>query len=261
MEREVDATPMVWQSLDCDRDLVNSGAHLPDSEGTAAGLWHVPRSILNTPIVDFSPPFPQPFSPTLPADLPQNPEINMGFLPDYIPFRYNTWIQANDGRSHQLNPVSSAGISSADYFNDHEHLLFPSSHFRAVFETAPTLASSHSRTPPSGNTGSRQVGSLAGTEAARARRGPGSPRYFCGFPGCTSRGFTAKHNYKCPSFCVDAAARSAHIQTTRLQITFAPTMGKGLSDVPDAEPPFSLATTSNDTDERIEKSPVNPTRR
>ncbi|KAL0056992.1 hypothetical protein AAF712_016390 [Marasmius tenuissimus] len=50
-------------------------------------------------------------------------------------------------------------------------------------------------------------------------------------------------------------------QNTTINITFAPTMGKDLSDVPDAELPFSLATTSNDTDERTEKGPASPTRR
>ncbi|KAJ8085975.1 hypothetical protein PM082_004794 [Marasmius tenuissimus] len=43
----------------------------------------------------------------------------------------------------------------------------------------------------------RQVGSHALTDASIARRGTQRlPRYFCEFPGCSSRGFTAKHNYQ-----------------------------------------------------------------
>ncbi|KAJ8086146.1 hypothetical protein PM082_004968 [Marasmius tenuissimus] len=50
-------------------------------------------------------------------------------------------------------------------------------------------------------------------------------------------------------------------RNTTTNITFTPTLRKDLSDVPDAKLPFSLATTSNDTDERTEKGPANPTRR
>ncbi|KAJ8086132.1 hypothetical protein PM082_004952 [Marasmius tenuissimus] len=41
----------------------------------------------------------------------------------------------------------------------------------------------------------RQVGSSALTKSSTARRGPRPPRYFCEVPWCSSRGFTAKHNY------------------------------------------------------------------
>ncbi|KAJ8080814.1 hypothetical protein PM082_017649 [Marasmius tenuissimus] len=46
------------------------------------------------------------------------------------------------------------------------------------------------------DSGHRQVGTLAGTLAAAARRGPGAPRYFCDFVGCNSEGFTSKQNHE-----------------------------------------------------------------
>ena len=46
----------------------------------------------------------------------------------------------------------------------------------------------------------RQVGSAALTQASTARRRTRRPpRYFCEVEGCSSEGFTAKHNYECQS--------------------------------------------------------------
>ena len=68
------------------------------------------------------------------------------------------------------------------------------------FTNTPYRESSHHlhELPPPDAEARRQVGSRAGTEASKARRrGQQPPRFLCKVRGCTSQGFTSRHNYQC----------------------------------------------------------------
>ncbi|KAJ8096225.1 hypothetical protein PM082_011354 [Marasmius tenuissimus] len=54
---------------------------------------------------------------------------------------------------------------------------------------------------PGGTNTLRPVGSAANTEAAIGNR-RNRPVYFCNVPGCTSQGFTQRHNYECESWLI-----------------------------------------------------------
>ncbi|KAJ8086134.1 hypothetical protein PM082_004954 [Marasmius tenuissimus] len=265
--REVGPSSVAWEPMARSGNPVTSGVQSPISQGGPADLLHVPQSMLNVPVVDLSPPLYQPVSPTAPVNLPREPQIareplpgnpNVNILPsfNYIPPQYNDWILTNDTRNHHSHPNDITGISSVHEPNSHGQLSLAPSHPHTAFESVPI----HVHALPFDDIGYRQVGSSAGTDASKARRGSRPPRYFCEFPGCNSQGFTAKHNFQCPFSHVDSSSLSCS-QFTHHQITFAHTKGKGLSFVVDAELPSFLETTLSGMHERIEKSPVNITRR
>ncbi|KAJ8086265.1 hypothetical protein PM082_005088 [Marasmius tenuissimus] len=88
-------------------------------------------------------------------------------------------------------------IMPNNFDNTRERALFPTRLAVADTDDPSTTETRFNATLSSTNTsdGGYLVGSPAVTQASTARRGGHQATlYFCNVPGCTSRGFTAKHN-------------------------------------------------------------------
>ncbi|KAJ8086264.1 hypothetical protein PM082_005087 [Marasmius tenuissimus] len=170
------------------------------------------HSMIYTPSIDNAPPLPPlPIQVTGSRQVMQAPEFAVAspssehygdatFLQasfDHNPANYEwvmmilnwnrTLLTSSDSPNQSLLPVIPGGFE-----NTQEGFSFPTSQEVANPSEA---ASGFHATLPSNN--ASDVGSPAVTRASTARRGEGqTPLYFCEVPGCTSQGFTAKHNYE-----------------------------------------------------------------
>ncbi|KAK1220785.1 hypothetical protein PQX77_016422 [Marasmius sp. AFHP31] len=116
-------------------------------------------------------------------------------------FNPNPPASLGHGGHEYMNPLSQYRLPDArNNSNTHE---VPSQTSQAVGDDLPERSGSSHIALSSDNTsgGYRQlVGSPAITQASTARRRDGARQtrlYFCEVPGCTSRGFTARHNLRC----------------------------------------------------------------
>ncbi|KAK1222146.1 B-cell lymphoma/leukemia 11A [Marasmius sp. AFHP31] len=106
----------------------------------------------------------------------------------------------NQQRIRLSASISSRFLDAHGYSNGHHREEMPAANRQALQDSLgaqSSFATSSERLLFVNHISSnpRQVGSSTVTGASIARRKTRRPRYFCNVPGCSSEGFTAKHNY------------------------------------------------------------------
>ncbi|KAL0573772.1 hypothetical protein V5O48_008176 [Marasmius crinis-equi] len=123
---------------------------------------------------------------------------------------------AGSGTASSLTPAERHLNPIGGFFPAHRHAPHDD-HQVSMSPTSPspTISSgsnphNHPRKTPDSDfavTGRHKVGSQACTKASTARRAV-PPLWFCRVPGCTSNGFTTKHNLKCKFWDLECSLRS-----------------------------------------------------